>query len=682
MSRSARRLLPRTLRWCRRLLGRGLRRLGLRRKPVQPVAKSRPQRPGARLTRAKKLLAQGRPAEARRILDSILELDPSHIESHELLIEQNLREGAIAANRYLVRRLASHEAIPLRRQLDAVDLVVPFGDPEDLEVFSGNLQNSDAALALDFVRRIQDDAHDPFNDEISTANPQIVAIAHLALGNFGAAVNVASSLNDLPLSAMRRAIRRSHLRGESSRDFEHLVRLFLHERPRDRWVRKALVQIIKRRVANEEEQRWEAARSARYPLYWRPNGVSLATRAKRVMHVVHGPVPSDGGGTAARTNCLADALVDLGWDCVCVTRPDNPGPQAGPSVVTAVPGREQRYVRLPGSDGVSAKDSLFGYIEDYAQKLYDAVLEWQPEVIHATSSHWGSLAALEVANALRIPYVYEMRGVWGMTTGPVDVHYLTRGSFQQLLEREISIARAASHVVALNSAIGDLLASHGISQSRITIIPNGVDLGSPVGSPLSVASARPFTFGYKGSVAHSEGLDILLEASRLLGQRGIEHRLRVVLDGPGLGLIRGKARQLGISGNMHLTGQSDLDLFYREIDAAVFPRRNVSPRRVAPPPEEPFGAHAQGIPVVASDARGLMAIIEHERTGLLHVADSADSLAVQMERLIRDEPFRRRLGEAGMAKVARCGQWAHRAEQLSSVYELVVEPSSREISEA
>jgi glycosyltransferase involved in cell wall biosynthesis len=59
-----------------------------------------------------------------------------------------------------------------------------------------------------------------------------------------------------------------------------------------------------------------------------------------------------------------------------------------------------------------------------------------------------------------------------------------------------------------------------------------------------------------------------------------------------------------------------------------------------------------GVAVVATATGGNVELVEHEQTGLLVAVADTDGLAAALERLLADEPLRRRLGEAGRAFVA------------------------------
>jgi len=103
---------------------------------------------------------------------------------------------------------------------------------------------------------------------------------------------------------------------------------------------------------------------------------------------------------------------------------------------------------------------------------------------------------------------------------------------------------------------------------------------------------------------------------------------------------------------------------------------------------EPFGiinleAMACGIPVVASAIGGILEVVVPEETGLLvdvgpqhpesREPEDADGfarrLAAALNRLVADEPLRRRMGAAGRERAMRQFAWAAIARQVVQLYE-------------
>lgn len=165
-----------------------------------------------------------------------------------------------------------------------------------------------------------------------------------------------------------------------------------------------------------------------------------------------------------------------------------------------------------------------------------------------------------------------------------------------------------------------------------------------------------------GRLLPSKNLHLVLDAVRLLADRGQPARLRIVGDGPEMGPLRARTEALGIADRVTFAGLVADDAMSSEWERA---------RVVAYPPlDEPFGlvpleAGARGIPVVVSDHGGPAETIRHGQTGLLVPPDRPDRLADALGSLLADEAHALRLGRALQEDVyARFGtdQFAARFE--------------------
>jgi glycosyltransferase involved in cell wall biosynthesis len=76
---------------------------------------------------------------------------------------------------------------------------------------------------------------------------------------------------------------------------------------------------------------------------------------------------------------------------------------------------------------------------------------------------------------------------------------------------------------------------------------------------------------------------------------------------------------------------------------------------------------AQGKAVLGSDVGGMRELIRDKVTGLLFQADSVEDFCRQAERLIREEPWRRELGERARRSILEEKDW----KILVGRYELV-----------
>ena len=83
-------------------------------------------------------------------------------------------------------------------------------------------------------------------------------------------------------------------------------------------------------------------------------------------------------------------------------------------------------------------------------------------------------------------------------------------------------------------------------------------------------------------------------------------------------------------------------------------------------------AMAAGKPVVASDIEGYRGVMQHGRQGLLFQNKNVESLAAQLETLIRNPGQRRAMGEHGRATAQRY-RWQVVARRVEQYYEQCIQ---------
>ena len=79
-------------------------------------------------------------------------------------------------------------------------------------------------------------------------------------------------------------------------------------------------------------------------------------------------------------------------------------------------------------------------------------------------------------------------------------------------------------------------------------------------------------------------------------------------------------------------------------------------------------AMAHGRPVVAAGVGGLLDLVVHEETGLLVPPRDVGALRAALERLLADGELRRRMGEAGRARIAEHFTWQRFVDQTLQAY--------------
>jgi phosphatidylinositol alpha-mannosyltransferase len=197
------------------------------------------------------------------------------------------------------------------------------------------------------------------------------------------------------------------------------------------------------------------------------------------------------------------------------------------------------------------------------------------------------------------------------------------------------------------------------------IIPNGVDtdLYRPLG-PGEERPPGPPRILFMGRFDPRNGLDTLLEATRILVDEGREFVVQVVGDGPMRPVYHRQARSLGVWDRIEWLGLLDKERprLYRE--ATVF----ASPCVLASFGVVLLEAMASGTPVVCADNVGFRQVIRDGAPGRFVAPHDARELAAGIGELLDDEGLRQEWGARGREVVVERYAWPEVARQVEGVY--------------
>lgn len=194
--------------------------------------------------------------------------------------------------------------------------------------------------------------------------------------------------------------------------------------------------------------------------------------------------------------------------------------------------------------------------------------------------------------------------------------------------------------VAVSKEVHETAVERGrVPAGRSSVIPNGVDLsrfqmnGSVPAESDLVCVAR---------LSPEKRHDLLLAAVRRLSELGIKPTLTLAGDGPARPSVEARIKEFGLSGQVRLLGTrkdvpellGSANIFVLTSDTEGLPITIIE-------------AMAAGKPVVATRVGGVPDVVVDGETGILVPAGDVEQLARALEKMLRDEALRKRMGAAG-----------------------------------
>lgn len=286
-----------------------------------------------------------------------------------------------------------------------------------------------------------------------------------------------------------------------------------------------------------------------------------------------------------------------------------------------------------GMIGIFPKTVLFAY-----QMRADNV-----QHVHAHFASHPAAAGFIIHRLVGIPYSFTAHGS--------DLH-----RDRHMLREKVA---EAAFVAAISEYNKELILSEcrGSYHEKVNVVHCGVDIEvfqSRSHETPHEKGEGPFMILCVGTLHEVKGQAYLIEACRLLLERGLNFECHFVGDGPDRQSLTKLADQAGLLGKICFHGLLTRDEVARlllDADVLVAPSVPTSDGRREGIPVVLMEAMGSGVPVIASTLSGIPELVNDQLTGLLVPPRDATSLADALESYLKDPDLRRRFGRAGREKV-------------------------------
>jgi colanic acid/amylovoran biosynthesis glycosyltransferase len=158
------------------------------------------------------------------------------------------------------------------------------------------------------------------------------------------------------------------------------------------------------------------------------------------------------------------------------------------------------------------------------------------------------------------------------------------------------------------------------------------------------------------SLQRYKGIPVLIDACRLLRQRGTELTCTIVGEGPMRPALERQIRELGLEHIVTLAGarpQHKVAALMRSSSLFVIPSIVAPDGQMEGIPVALMEAMASRLPVVASSLSGIPEAVEHGTTGILVEPGSASECARAIERVLADALASRQMGDRARSAIER-----------------------------
>jgi glycosyltransferase involved in cell wall biosynthesis len=250
-------------------------------------------------------------------------------------------------------------------------------------------------------------------------------------------------------------------------------------------------------------------------------------------------------------------------------------------------------------------------------------------------------------------FVLEVRDLWPESYAEVNGE--GRASLPYRLMRWMAdvLYRRSDAIIVLTEANRELVAARGADRSKISCIPNGVNL-QEFAKEVADNSSRTGTvrFVYTGAHGPANGLDVVVEACAVLERDGVDDiEVMLVGDGPTKIELASMARRLGL-GNLELRDpipKNEIPGLLGAADVGLMILAPVELFSYGVSPNKLFDYLAADLPVLTNVPGLVTEIVRAAGAGSACKAGDPESLASCMRNMaseVRADPMRFRNGRS------------------------------------
>jgi len=314
---------------------------------------------------------------------------------------------------------------------------------------------------------------------------------------------------------------------------------------------------------------------------------------------------------------------------------------------------ENNYVNDYQKSGKVSKIKIVKYLP----KLKKEIRLFQPDILHAHfASSYGLLGALCGFK----PYIIS---TWGS-----DIFEFPRKSIihNKLIRYNLS---KTNLILATSVALKNEVCKY--TSKEVLVTPFGIDTEKFKKLNIKTNNEGTLIIGTVKSLAPQYGIDNLIKAFKILYDRNMQSRIKLLIVGDGqdrenLNIL---CEKLAIADDVIFKGAVDneeIPYYLSMIDVYV-----------ALSNSESFGvaileASACEVPVVVSDVGGLPEIVKDNETGFIVKSNNPSKAALLIEKLLRDKMLRSKMGEAGRKYVQERYNWKENVEKMIKIYQSIM----------
>jgi glycosyltransferase involved in cell wall biosynthesis len=226
--------------------------------------------------------------------------------------------------------------------------------------------------------------------------------------------------------------------------------------------------------------------------------------------------------------------------------------------------------------------------------------------------------------------------------------------------------QASDHVIALTESWKRILGKLTTDESNISVVGNPIDTSKY--RPVDIKMGNRPRLLFLGALIKSKGVYDIVESVRRLKAKGLEVEVTLAGDRE-LDQVREHSQRAGVEQLINLPGwvseQTKIQLL-RTSDVLLLPSYKEGLPLCA------LEAMACGLPVICSNAGGLVDLVVGGENGLVFVPGDVETMTNHIAALARDADLRQRMGIRNVQKIQEVYSLSVIAGKIGELYEQIL----------
>jgi glycosyltransferase involved in cell wall biosynthesis len=315
------------------------------------------------------------------------------------------------------------------------------------------------------------------------------------------------------------------------------------------------------------------------------------------------------------------------------------------------------------------------YFNFWREYVFNLISKEKFDAIHVHDLPLTKIGA-EAKRKFKIPLIIDLHENWPALLRHAPHTHTFAGrllsSDRQWADYEKRMLGEADIIITIVEEARDRVVSLGIEPDKIFIVSNTISLEG-----LSISGKKrtddDFVLFYGGGINRHRGLQIVLDAIKILEKKPINMKLQIVGSGSYFKELEKQAVKLGIESHVQFYGYKPFNEMLEmlaEADAAIIPHLRTE-NNDASSPNKLYQYMYLAKPVISSDCLSLKRILTETDAGFIYRNDSPDDLALLLEKLFHNRQLLEEKGKNGRRAVISDLNWSRDSERLKNAYRML-----------